>query len=106
MRIEKYELNSEKCKLKNRNFKRSESKDEMHLRIRYDSSKMSKCRKQKNPKEIKVGEHFERRCSKPCATDEKLLGKGEAGGKADRGQERKRCQPNWKNMGEVTRTVI
>lgn len=39
--------------------------------------------------------------SKPM---ESYWGKRETGGKADR-EERKRSQENWKNTGEVTRTV-
>lgn len=43
--------------------------------------------------------------SKPCAASGKLPGERKAGGKADREQEGKRSQANWKNTGEAAWTV-
>lgn len=43
--------------------------------------------------------------SKPCAANGKLPGERKAGGKADRVQEGKRSQANWKNTGEAAWTV-
>lgn len=54
----------EKCKLKNRNFKRHESKDGVYLRIRCDSCETGKYGKRKSPGKIKVDEHSERRRGK------------------------------------------
>lgn len=52
---------------------------------------MGKYGKQKGPEEIKVDEHSERRMQQ---VNRWKWGKSEAGGKADRGQERKRFQAN------------
>lgn len=64
---------------------------------------MGKYKKQRAPRKLKwTNIPNDDVASKPM---ESYWEKGRTGGKADREQERKRSQANWKNTGEVTRTV-